>query len=314
MEELYSLDQDQFERLKPVHGLIFLFKWVADEDPAGTVVKDSRADSMFFAKQVINNACATQAILSVLLNAQHEELTLGDTLTSFKEFCSSFDSTMKGLTLSNSDEIRTVHNSFARQSVFEYDAKAATKDDDVFHFVGYVPVNGRLYELDGLKEGPMDHGAIPEGGDWLDVARPVLSARMAKYQAGEIHFNLMALVQDKLMRYDKEMKALAVSLILRYISQINTFYARLFLFQAVNDSTGLAELELRVAEEKERRNVWKKENIRRRHNYMPFIVEMLKGLANEGKLMEVYERAKERAIEQEKVKQRRKEQQEGSKA
>merc|ERR1712117_958397 len=68
VEELWSLDESQFGDLKPVHGLVFLFKWVPDENPQGTVVLDDRANQMFFARQVIQNACATQAILSVLLH------------------------------------------------------------------------------------------------------------------------------------------------------------------------------------------------------------------------------------------------------
>ena len=52
VEEIYSLDEDQFRDLKPVYGLIFLFKWVHDENPQGSLVKDSRIQEMFFAKQV----------------------------------------------------------------------------------------------------------------------------------------------------------------------------------------------------------------------------------------------------------------------
>jgi len=44
-----------------------------------------------------------------------------------------------------------VHNSFARQTLFEFDSKKAEKDDDVFHFVSFLPIGGRIYELDGLK-------------------------------------------------------------------------------------------------------------------------------------------------------------------
>lgn len=64
--------------------------------------------------QVITNACATQAILSILLNCKHPDLVLGNTLTEFRDFCQTFDATMKGLTLSNSQAIRSVHNSFAK--------------------------------------------------------------------------------------------------------------------------------------------------------------------------------------------------------
>ena len=59
---------------------LFLFKWTADEEPAGSVVQDSRLDKIFFAKQVINNACATQAILSVLMNIEDPAVALGFTL------------------------------------------------------------------------------------------------------------------------------------------------------------------------------------------------------------------------------------------
>ena len=41
--------------------------------------------------QVINNACATQAIVSVLLNSTHPDMLLGETLTEFREFSLSFD-------------------------------------------------------------------------------------------------------------------------------------------------------------------------------------------------------------------------------
>jgi hypothetical protein len=37
---------------RPVHGLIFLFKWKMDDEPQGSVVADSRLDKIFFAKQV----------------------------------------------------------------------------------------------------------------------------------------------------------------------------------------------------------------------------------------------------------------------
>lgn len=42
--------------------------------------------------------------------------------------------------------------------MFEFDDKLPQKDENVYHFVAYVPINGKLYELDGLRDGPIDLG------------------------------------------------------------------------------------------------------------------------------------------------------------
>ncbi|KAJ8945965.1 hypothetical protein NQ318_016793 [Aromia moschata] len=289
VEELWSLDGEQFENLKPIHGLIFLFKWTKDDDPTGTLVQDSRLEKIFFARQVIENACATQAILSVLLNCRSSDVKLGHTLTELKEFCQGFDANMKGLTISNSPVIRTVHNSFARQQLFEFDPSMSHKNEDVFHFVGYVPIDGRLYELDGLKQGPIDLGTIPADTDWTDVVRPIIEKRILRYSEGEIHFNLMAIVSDRKMIYERQMEEIQ--------KQVEAAGMETDAQQAE-----LTRLRLLISEEDNKRRQYQVENVRRKHNYLPLIVEILKILAKEGKLMPLYEQAKEKSLKKQKTK------------
>lgn len=246
-------------------------------------------DNIFFAKQVINNACATQAILSILLNCKHSELKLGPTLTEFKDFVQSFDSHMKGLALSNSETIRTVHNSFARQTLFEFDSKQSSKDDEVYHFVGYLPIDGRLYELDGLKAGPIDLGVIPTDSDWLDVVRPIIEKRIQKYTEGEIHFNLMAIVSDKKTSYERR-----IDEIMKEIEQAG--------METDAQLAEISRLRNLVEEEENKTKRYQIENIRRKHNYLPLIVEILKILAKERKLVPLYEEAKQRTLERQQSK------------
>ncbi|KAH8302508.1 hypothetical protein KR044_007558 [Drosophila immigrans] len=284
VEEIWSLDSESFKDLEPIHGLIFLFKWVQEDEPAGKVVLDR--DHVFFAKQVINNACATQAILSLLLNLNHEDIKLGETLTNFKEFCACFDPYNKGLTLSNASQIRTVHNSFARQTLFELDMKNQNKDEDVYHFVGYMPIAGRLYELDGLREGPIDLGEIKTGQNWIDVVRPIIEKRMQRYSDGEIHFNLMALISDRQRIYEQQIE----KLLNPAANAMDTEDDR---------QTEINSLRSYIQYEIEKKKRYKVENVRRKHNYLPFIVELLKMLGETGQLLPIYEKAKQRALDRE---------------
>ena len=145
---------------------------------------------------MIQNACATQAILSILMNCP-DAVALGDELANMREFTRDFDADLKGLAISNSEKIRAAHNSFARPEPIVGERTAEPENaEDLFHFVAYVPVNGALYELDGLQRGPIAHGACDQT-DWLARACPVIRERIERYASSEIRFNLMALVRDR---------------------------------------------------------------------------------------------------------------------
>jgi len=80
-------------------------------------------------------------------------------------------------------------------------------DDDNFHFISYVPYKGQLYELDGLQPGPISFGEVTED-NWLTKAKEEIQKRIEKYSTSEIRFNLLAVIDDKKAKAEKEITAL----------------------------------------------------------------------------------------------------------
>ena len=66
----------------------------------------------------------------------------------------------------------------------------------MYHFISYLPCNGKLWELDGLKGGPVCLGECSEE-NWLDVVRPMIMQRIEQYSSREIRFNLMGVIADR---------------------------------------------------------------------------------------------------------------------
>lgn len=291
VEELYSMDEASLSAIKPVYGLIFLFKW--DKALQSGPCVEYEIPNLFFAQQVIQNACATQAILSVLLNSP--EIQIGSDLMELKLFAAELPSEDRGLVLSNSEKLRSVHNSFARQETFDFSSESSGSKD-AFHFVAYIPHNGRILELDGLQQGPIDHGRYE--GDWLKAAAATIQQRIERYSQSEIRFNLLAVSADR--REGLEAR-LATAKALLASSQNGDPELAL----TAQAEVQAVEEELRALEERHQKQ--KAENVRRRFNYIPFMVDLLRGLAKAGRLDELVKSSQQRMVERAKARKEGKE-------
>ncbi|KAK9850253.1 hypothetical protein WJX84_004049 [Apatococcus fuscideae] len=289
VEELYALDEELLMSLRPVYGLIFLFKWRQETDNRPTLNPEDTLGHIFFAQQVIPNACATQAILAILLNAG---IKLGSTLSELKDFTSAFPPDLKGMAIGNSEQIRRVHNSFSPpQPIVPDEAKLAEKDDEVYHFISYIPIAGSLYELDGLKPGPIKLCDLDAKDEWLLKAAPHIQSRIERYAQSEIRFNLMAVIQNRKQVYSQQLAKLQQSSQSGEVHQpMDTDLAGGAASPADADSEMGRLMEL-IQQEDDKFRQWHEENVRRKHNYIPFVFNFLKLLAEKGRLQPLIDQA-----------------------
>ncbi|KAF9070849.1 ubiquitin carboxyl-terminal hydrolase [Rhodocollybia butyracea] len=269
MDDLYSLDPDSLASLQPLHALIFLFKWVPSSSDSITGTYDAEFPG-FFAHQVVNNACATLAVLNALGNIP--DLKSGSQLTELMEFTSGMDPQTRGLVITSADWLREAHNSLSPPSAISLDGLGLPKQtEDAYHFVVYLPSVGHVYELDGLKPHAVRHGSYDDNGEgWLSSAREVIENRIATYPPGALDFSLLALRDDPLPLMQSELAAL----------------------QTAGKQAEAAELVYRLESETSKRNRWSFENSLRRHNHVGLVHSILVALAKAGKLEPAKEGAK----------------------
>ena len=303
VEEILDLDTLEVGN-EQVYGLIFLFKYIPNSGYTPNVLKQWDPD-LYFAKQVIVNACATQAILAILMN-NADKLNLGQTLTELKSFSNEMDPYMKGLSISNCEKIKEEHNKFSRPEPFVF-AKSTeiTDKDDVFHFVGYIHFKNSIYEIDGLREGPILIEENVKYEEWISKVKPAIMSRISLYANNEIKFNLLAVVPDRLEKAEELEKDLLerknyvesllkggdVNMTNEKFKEYNTM-TKEDLAKSLKDFEGmLITNKVVIEDEKEKVNKYRRENERRQHNYIPLIFELLKIMNEKGKLEEVYNEA-----------------------
>ncbi|KAI0329220.1 ubiquitin-specific protease [Cubamyces sp. BRFM 1775] len=272
VDDLYSLDSEALAELQPLHALIFLFKWVGGEssEPSSGGQYDPEFPG-FFAHQVVNNACATLAVMNAIGNIHG--LKMGPQLAELLSFTAGMDPQTSGMAITSSDWLREAHNALSPPSAISLEGLDLPKTtEDAYHFIVYIPYAGSVYELDGLKQSPVKHGAYSESGEgWVAKAREVIQARIATYPPGsQVEFSLLAVHDDPVPRLQEQMAQL----------------------QAAGRQSEAAELVVKLSNENSKRERWAFENSLRKHNYLGFIHALLLNMAKAGRLEAAKEGAK----------------------
>lgn len=276
VEELYTLDMPEFEAVAPIFGLIFLYKWRPDElrdglplpDPAPINPYPEQLHSIFFANQVINAAAVTQALVTILMNVQVAEVTLGPKLTEFKSYCTHLDPGLSGLAIHNAAFIRDSHLKVSRpppspaaDGLGPPPPRPGEVDEDVYHFITWIPVR-------------------PPGTAWLGPAAARLRAYVEVYAVAEVRHSVLGVVAHRVAALLADLEALRGR-----VEAEGT--------PREGDEEREADILHRLAVEDDRATGWAAESARRRHDYMPFLVETLKLLASKGELTALIDAARE---------------------
>ncbi|KAF3893539.1 Ubiquitin carboxyl-terminal hydrolase [Trichophyton interdigitale] len=210
VQEVVSLDEEMLAFLpKPIYGLIFLFRW-REDDPHKQ--EQSCPESLWFANQTVENACATVALLNIIYNI--EDIEMGEELKSFREFTKDLNPAMRGYAIGNFEFVKKVHNSFARKmDILNADLllknqqkrkaqgnQELDESEAGFHFIAFVKAKERVWKFDGLERQPQSLGKCVEE-DWLGLATKEIQTKMAEYEEEEIEFSILSLSKDPMTGY-----------------------------------------------------------------------------------------------------------------
>ena len=294
VEEILSFDSLENSN-NPIYGLIFISKYIKNIIETPNIISNYDKD-LFFSKQLLENQNATQALLSIILNNE-DKIEIGQNLKEIKLSMNEMDYIKKGIFLSNCEILKKEHNKF---KILE--SNLNDEDADIYHFVTFIHFKNSIYEIDGLREGPILIEENIEFKDWISKVIPYLKEKINLFSNNEIKFNLMALTLDKLelLKTNKE-KLLKQKNFIEEKIKGNNEISKEKIFEELNGMNKeqlekkLEKIETEINDcnnginiEKMKINKYKEEKERRQFNYNPLIFELLKIMGENGIIKEAY--------------------------
>uniref|UniRef100_G1P058 Ubiquitin carboxyl-terminal hydrolase n=1 Tax=Myotis lucifugus TaxID=59463 RepID=G1P058_MYOLU len=196
--DVYGMDPELLSMVpRPVCAVLLLFpiteKYEVFRTEEEEKIKSQGQDvksSVYFMKQTISNACGTIGLIHAIANNKDKmHFESGSTLKKFLEESVSMSPEERARYLENYDAFKTAQKS---NMIKGQVIKAPNIDEKVdLHFIALVHVDGHLYELDGRKPFPINHGETSDE-TLLEDAIEVCKKFMER-DPDELRFNAIAL-------------------------------------------------------------------------------------------------------------------------
>ncbi|KAL9039953.1 MAG: hypothetical protein Q9214_004671 [Letrouitia sp. 1 TL-2023] len=202
-QDVFSIDDPTLLSFtpRPVLALVLVFptsdvyekQKAAEEAAAGEYSGYGDGEDVMWYKQTINNACGLYGILHAVSNGEAKAAVKpGSTLADLLDASVPLSPSERANLLENSETLESAYRKVALQGDSAVPENA--EDEVDYHYVSFVKssTNGHIYELDGDRKGPIDHGHT--AGDLLDEdGLKIVRRFIHREQGANLNFSLLAL-------------------------------------------------------------------------------------------------------------------------
>jgi len=180
---------------QPVYAVLCLFpiseaSEAHKAEEAAQIAKSGQevSKSVYFTKQTIGNACGTVGLVHAILNnARALQLDNSKFFAKFLESSLKANPDDRAKMLEDNDDIEVEHRAVATEAKSDVSHEVNAN----LHFNAFVCVDGHIYELDGRKSTPVNHGKSSPASLLKDAVK-VIQGFMAR-DPKDIRFNMVAL-------------------------------------------------------------------------------------------------------------------------
>jgi len=195
--DIYGLDDELLQMVpKPVLAVLLLFPISKEYRKYAQELQDSIQEkgqtvspNLYYTKQTVQNACGTVALIHALANNRFTlNIEEGKEFANYLKETENLPPEERATYLETDTSFSIVHQESAQQGQTE---TPNIEDEVDLHFVAFIHKDDHLYELDGAKKSPINHGPSSDNTLLEDTARVV--KKLMELNPNEVRFTLMGL-------------------------------------------------------------------------------------------------------------------------